>query len=302
MNRQVAIHRRDRHRSDHEHDGPEFFDSSGPDPKSRKVAQGQKDKTQEEIHSRNAGNEIEYFDISGPVAKCRRLEEALTKEQLERIEVNKAQARQRRAEREGVPAQPEKFSLNIDDSDGDYHSEASWQDERSEVDGSEVPVTFKPPMRKRLSTKTPAAQALGYPLRALMKAHEFKVRKAQLKEIKRKRNQEWKAARLAAVNLLSQQADLSNVFPDFEDRSWSCQLPHASHRITSLHGDGDTIYCKLCGLWSKRSKLKGLARPCHGILNGNCGHLRLLECGVMPAPGARIPPRFRRKRRRKGRW
>jgi len=153
--------------------------------------QGQQNETQEEIHNRkNAGKEVEYFDISGPVAKCRRVEEPLTKEQLERIEVNKAQARQRRAEREVEPAQPERFNLNIDDSDGDYKSEASWQDEQGEVDESEVPVTVKPPMRNRMLTKTLAAQAHGYPMRALMEAHEFKVRKAQLKEIKRKRNQE----------------------------------------------------------------------------------------------------------------
>ena len=39
VNRQVAIHRRDRHRRDHEHDGPEFFDLSGPNLKNRKVSE-----------------------------------------------------------------------------------------------------------------------------------------------------------------------------------------------------------------------------------------------------------------------
>ena len=80
-----------------------------------------------------------------------------------------------------------------------------------------------------------------------MRAHEYNVKNAEHKVLKLKRKKDLEAARLAAVHLLSQQAELANLEPDYEPVAYECQIPHASHRVTALHGDGDTIFCKLCG-------------------------------------------------------
>ena len=95
---------------------------------------------------------------------------------------------------------------------------------------------------------------------------------------------------------------------DEEDRAEIeiLEHPHPSHRILSMHGSGDIIFCKQCGYWSARVKLRLLAQPCRGLKEGNKSNLLLLECGVMPAPDARVPPHLKfkhqRRGRRKSRW
>ena len=66
-------------------------------------------------------------------------------------------------------------------------------------------------------------------------------------------------ARLQALNLFAIQTDLAEGELNPHSLMAACSLPHASHRILELHGCNETIYCKTCGKWSARKKLKGLA-------------------------------------------
>jgi hypothetical protein len=86
---------------------------------------------------------------------------------------------------------------------------------------------------------------------------------------------------------------------------WSFDGPitnsHSSHRIVALHGNSDTIFCKNCSCWASKVKLRLLATPCQGIRVGSKSTLRLLECGVLPIAGAKLPAHLKKRHGRRGR-
>ena len=144
-------------------------------------------------------------------------------------------------------------------------------------------------------------------MRPLLKRAEAKVKRHQFQMKQKKRQAEIKAARKVAIQLLAMQAPAGAFAENERDEVGEFDLPHSSHKILALQGEGDTIYCKRCGCWSAKVKLRHLASPCLGMKAGNKSSLRLLECGVMPSPGATIPSHLKlrygsRQRRRKSRW
>ena len=66
---------------------------------------------------------------------------------------------------------------------------------------------------------------------------------------------------------------------------------HLSHTMKRMHGSEQVVYCSVCSYWQKTKKVTAaLLAPCEAIKRSNWSKLRLLQCGVMPGPGARIPP------------
>ena len=117
----------------------------------------------------------------------------------------------------------------------------------------------------------------------------------------KKAKAEERAARESAIEWMAHQ-DHMGAFACDEGEAGEIVMPHATHRILALNRASDTIYCKQCGCWAARVKLKLLASPCRGLQPGSKSTLRLLECGVLPGPTARIPPQLVKRRRRKARW
>ena len=70
--------------------------------------------------------------------------------------------------------------------------------------------------------------------------------------------------------------------------------PHATHDIQNLATNSSIIFCRTCSGWSLRNKLKSLAGRCEGLKDGNRSRLRLLEVGVAPFPGAKMPAHLSR--------
>ena len=130
---------------------------------------------------------------------------------------------------------------------------------------------------------------------------EYRIRKHKLKKAAAKRETERKAVRQRAIELLSRQPPGAAI--DIDERSFEGPLnnPHSSHRILALHGNSDTIFCKNCSCWASKAKLKLLAIPCQGIKVGSKSTLRLLECGVLPIAGAKLPTHLKKRHVRKGR-
>ena len=150
----------------------------------------------------------------------------------------------------------------------------------------------------RLRAKTNANNAPAYTLRPLLKKGDYRIKAAKLKAINRLHKASLKAIRIQSIKLLVQQPQEfhSDSIPIWNGE---CETPHPSHYIFALNGHATTIYCKQCGLWSKRAKLRMLAAPCHGVKNGNSSQLRLLQCGVQTGPNARIPAHLKRHRGRR---
>ena len=107
--------------------------------------------------------------------------------------------------------------------------------------------------------------------------------------------------RKQAVAAMANQ-DFVGSFGKEEGEHGAVELPHQSHYINVMAGISDLIFCKVCSCWSLRSKLRGLAVRCKGRTDSCKSTIRLLECGVQPAPLARIPPQFVKKRRKRARW
>ena len=153
------------------------------------------------------------------------------------------------------------------------------------------------PKRRRLVVKTSPTKT-GYPNTALMTRSGYKVsmeqRRIQVAAHKRERT----VAARAAIRLLAAQPELAELGTDLNDHievvGGSCiesQVvnPHPSHDIQTLASEENIIWCWRCAAWSKNVKLKALAKPCHGLLNGSKTQLRPLQVGLVPRAGVRMP-------------
>ena len=107
-----------------------------------------------------------------------------------------------------------------------------------------------------------------------------------------------RSAKQIAIRLLAAQLELARR-PQEEtvegtQVGTNCAMPHASHEIQYLATDNSIIYCRICSGWSLRIKLKSLRKESEGLKDGNRFRLRLLEVGVAPYPGAKMPAHLSR--------
>ena len=155
--------------------------------------------------------------------------------------------------------------------------------------------------RRRLHRKTAATADHGYTARLLQKLQDHRVHMHKFKSAQQKQRAEIKIARRNAIELLAMQPPPGAFGGEVELDTGQIQNPHSSHRILGFEGNSSTIYCRNCGAWAARAKLRLLAGRCTPLKEGNRHNLRLLQCGIMPAPLARIPAHMRNVRTRRGR-
>ena len=232
----------------------------------------------------------------------------LTEQQRQTIEANRAKAIAIKAEATAYSAALFKSAFDCSDAEPPSESEELQAEAHAKVQGSDGEHASheegNQPKRMRLYQKTVPHDAPGYPARPLLKHSEYKVKKAKLKVAQLEQRRKFRDARKQALELISAQPELGDGDAKREGCTAHFELPHPSHRIVSLHGSISTIFCKACSGWSSRTKLKLLGSPCTGLKAGNHSQLRLLECGVLPLAGAKLPHRDRKPKgkRRKRCW
>ena len=128
----------------------------------------------------------------------------------------------------------------------------------------------------------------------------YKVAMAQRRSLRASHKSEKAVAVKSALKLLADQPELAKDFRSESD-AVDCigglsfvRNPHPSHDIQTLPSHKDVIYCRRCSSWSMNVKLKALAKPREGLKVGNKGQLRLLQLGIVPLPGVRVPGHLRR--------
>ena len=88
--------------------------------------------------------------------------------------------------------------------------------------------------------------------------------------------------------LLRAQLDIDAQPDQFEPDQ--AERAHGTHTMVKMAGSDEVLFCNVCSYWQKHKRLTAALRePCEPIKRGNWSKLRLLECGVMPGPGARLP-------------
>ena len=72
---------------------------------------------------------------------------------------------------------------------------------------------------------------------------------------------------------------------------------HPTHLIKRVHGDTEAIFCERCAGWtSGGSQLCVLRNPCPGVVPKERGFRhRLLQMGVVPRNGAKMPSMGRQR-------
>ena len=185
--------------------------------------------------------------------------------------------------------------------------DAVWNDEvEGETDPDDAPDDFDAylyklslPTRRRLRVKT-SPLLTGYPNTALVTKIVYKVAMAHRRSLRASHKTEKAAAVKSALKLLAAQLELAKDFKSESD-GLECsggmaivRTPHPSHEFQTLPSHKEVIYCRRCSSWSMNIKLKALARPCEGLKTGNKGQLRLLQLGIVPLPGVRVPGHLRR--------
>ena len=191
--------------------------------------------------------------------------------------------------------------LSDQDADDGYRFEDPFEEQQTFLNQA-AQQAGDASIRRRIRVKTEPFNVPAYPQRPLLQRSEYKIRKGILKEAQRKEKIKFRAARLESIAALSSQTHIGGSLEDDQGAAADCQTPHATHHISVMGRSQEVIYCRACACWSLRSKLKGLARRCMGLKEGNASTLRLLQRGVRPAPKARLPPQCVKKRRRRSRW
>ncbi len=162
--------------------------------------------------------------------------------------------------------------------------------------------------RRRLNQKTgpAAAAARGYlqtgshsataPLGTKAEAAAAKRRVAEVLRRHRASAAAARASGWAAVHRAPEHASGGAVTEEAHEAPPEAAVPrawevHASHEARKAPR-AELIFCANCGAWSAGHKARGLTLPCRGPV-GHRGNLRLLNLGIAPVRGARIPAAFK---------
>ena len=122
-------------------------------------------------------------------------------------------------------------------------------------------------------------------------------RRARIKAIKR--DNAASLAKAKGIGRATVAANLSLVNAQIDESGvdaaggWNLQFEaaiHASHTLKKVHSHPEALYCTRCGAYNNGGPLRTLKAKCSGVLApAHASQHRLLECGIMPAPGARLP-------------
>ena len=168
------------------------------------------------------------------------------------------------------------------------------------------PANPTPLRGKRLTKKTAPEGTPYFGVRILgTKAAQAK-RREKVKEIIRQNNigskqaamQGWKTVERNLATI-SEMVDKHGLGEEMSyDHTVSDQI-HKSHDIKPIRDNVNAVYCIRCGAWSSGAHIKALRATCEGIVRpARAFQHRLLQLGITPVAGARIPTNARKKRRR----
>ena len=162
------------------------------------------------------------------------------------------------------------------------------------------------PRCRRLFKKTPFSETgFGPPPKEMVTKRVARGLKRKAKEAIREQNkldkkselQAWQIAKanIEAVNGMLDKfghQDASVMLCDVNDR------PHQSHRLCKV-GSIEAIYCTRCAGYASKSSLRLLSNECRGsVPKSSSRNFRLLQLGILPKEGARVPPAQSKKRKR----
>ena len=144
------------------------------------------------------------------------------------------------------------------------------------------------------------SQEAARPNEGLMNAADFAIASNKRKLETSKEKKEAKRILTTATELLAHQLELRQVQPQLDEVpvqpdevefvQSEGERAHLSHTMKKMHGSEQVVYCSVCSYWQKTKKVTAaLLAPCEDIKRSNWSKLRLLQCGVMPGPGARLP-------------
>ena len=146
--------------------------------------------------------------------------------------------------------------------------------------------------KRRLGGKTVPSEAPAFPQRPLLNRTKFRILQHKLKQHELEQRRAARSIRAESVRLLGLQFHGNGA--EDTDKEYELpaptHVPHPSHWISTLAGNQRAIWCKACGSWSISTNLKGLSNICKGLHRGRNSTLRLLQCGILPVAGARLPP------------
>ena len=145
----------------------------------------------------------------------------------------------------------------------------------------------------------------GYPLIAFGSRAAYKVAMVHNAKVLKETRADKRVVAKAAIQLLAMHHVDGQLETSREMKPKSSipvAKPHLSHEIATLPNHDGIIWCRRCSSWSRNVKLKALGRVCEGLKDGNRAQLRLLQVGIAPYAGVRMPRhlarRFERRRRR----
>ena len=93
-------------------------------------------------------------------------------------------------------------------------------------------------------------------LRSLLAAMATFWTNGKLKKPQLEQRQEFKKTRRHALELIAAQPELGDGNGNIGAPVPNFELPHATHRIVTFHGDDSTIDYNNCSGWSSRTMLK----------------------------------------------
>ncbi len=106
------------------------------------------------------------------------------------------------------------------------------------------------------------------------------------RSVKRARTAAWASIFHEPAHIASRSSEAEATDEDDEDGiGWGT---HPSHNMAKP-ADADILFCRTCGAWSRGRRVRRLSEACVGKAC-NKGNLRLLEVGIAPVRGARLPP------------
>jgi len=216
-----------------------------------------------------------------------------------------------RPELEEQKSEPQEVEVDVD----------GIEDQAYEPEGDESKVEIQlrteKGRHKRLTKKTKWQEtSYGPPVQELVtraKAQGLKRKAAaaakdQRRVVRAAERKAWHAthASIEDVNNMLDNPDevsIANSYAVGEEGAPQEELKcvvHPTHRVLKV-GQTGAIYCTRCAAYSSRQHLKKLRNPCKGeVLKSSGRNFRLLQLGLLPGLGVRIPPPALRKRKR--RW
>ena len=152
--------------------------------------------------------------------------------------------------------------------------------------------------KRRVAGKTPAEQTVGLPLNPQITKQEHMRLRGIAAEKKRTRKIEDNRANAKARRAVIEDPAFAHgsdeVEPDVEDDEVDLMALHPSHDLKQMRKHAIT-FRNTCSHWAWHNKHSKLTKRCEPLKRGNQCVLRLLQCGVVPCKGAKIPSAFKKR-------